>query len=293
MNFDYVLLGDRQTVNVNMLNGIIKIIRPLNCIITFAVIIFSGLICAGDRILSFNIFIAGVVGFISAAAGNIVNDIYDIEIDRINRPERPLPKLLLTIKQAWIFYIFLFAASLVISYLIIPHVAIFVLLSNILLLLYSLSLKRLPLIGNFVVSFLTGFAFIFGGLVVWNVRTAVIPALFAFLINFIRELIKDMEDKQGDKLANAKTFPILLGDKVSKHLVLAVSFVLFSFTFVPFVFQLYAIEFFLVMMVFVNPILFYSIKLLYQNSSKQNLTRISSLLKLNMVLGLIAIYLGT
>lgn len=292
MNFSYVLFEDKQFVNVNMIKGTVKIIRPLNCAITSAVIVFSGLICIGDRLLSVKLFAAGVVGFLSAAAGNVINDIYDVEIDRINRPNRPLPGLLITLKQAWILYAFLFASSILLSYLLIPHVSIFVLLTNILLILYSLSLKKLPLIGNIVVAFLTGFAFIFGGLVVWNVRTAVIPATFAFLINLIREVIKDMEDKEGDKLAEARTFPILYSDRIVKSFVLIISVVLFVFTFIPFVFQIYSIEFFLIIMMVVNPILFYSVKLMYQDSSKKNLTRISFLLKLNMVAGLIAIYLG-
>jgi geranylgeranylglycerol-phosphate geranylgeranyltransferase len=292
VNFSYVLFEDKQFVNVNMIKGTVKIIRPLNCAITSAVIVFSGLICIGDKLLSVKLFAAGVVGFFSAAAGNVINDIYDVEIDRINRPNRPLPGLLITLKQAWILYAFLFASSILLSYLLIPHVSIFVLLTNILLILYSLSLKKLPLIGNIVVAFLTGFAFIFGGLVVWNVRTAVIPATFAFLINLIREVIKDMEDKEGDKLAEARTFPILYSDRTVKGFVLMVSTVLFVFTFVPFVYHIYSIDFFLIMMIVVNPILFYSVKLMYLDSSKKNLAKISSLLKLNIIIGLIAIYLG-
>jgi 4-hydroxybenzoate polyprenyltransferase len=129
-------------------------------------------------------------------------------------------------------------------------------------------------------------------MVVENVRGAVIPAVFAFLINLIREVIKDLEDIKGDKLAGVSTLPIKYGNKAAKFFVLVVSLILFLFTFVPFLFQIYEIEFFLIIMIIVNPILFYIVKSLFEDSSKKNLERLSSMLKFDMVIGLIAIYMG-
>lgn len=275
-----------------MLKGFVKLIRPTNCMITFAAIIVGGLICSYDNKISALMILAASVGFLTTAAGNTINDIYDIDIDRINRPERPLPSFMITLKQAWVFYILLVITSLGLSLFFNQFAFLIVLLSSLLLMLYSLSVKRVPVFGNVVISFLTAYTFIFAGMVVGNVRGALIPAGFAFLINMIREVIKDMEDIGGDKLAGVRTLPISYGIKVSKHFVLAVSTVLFLFTFIPFLFQVYTIEFFLIVMIVVNPILFYAVKLLYEDSSKKNLGKISSLLKLSMVFGLIAIYLG-
>lgn len=275
-----------------MLNGLFKIARPLNCMITLIVIIVGGVISSHQKFISVDLFLAGVVGFLSAAAGNIVNDIHDIEIDRINRPERPLPSLLITVQQAWVFYSILILVSFITSYFISPIAFLIVLLSNILLFLYSYSLKKVPLFGNIVVSFLTAYAFIFGGVVVGNVRSAFIPASFAFLVNLIREIVKDMEDIEGDKLAGAKTLPIKYGKKVSTYFIFAVSVILVLLTLVPFIYQFYRIEYFLIVMIIVNPILVYIVKSLIGNSSAQNLRRMSSLLKLDMVFGLIAIFFG-
>jgi len=275
-----------------MLKGFIKIIRPINCLITFAAIIIGGLISSYDNKISALMILAAVVGFLTTAAGNTINDIYDIDIDRINRPERPLPSFMITLKQAWSFYILLVITSLGLSLFFNQFAFLIVLLSSLLLMLYSLSVKRVPVFGNVVISFLTAYAFIFAGMVVGNVHGALIPAGFAFLINMIREAIKDIEDIEGDKLAGVRTLPISYGIKVSKHFVLAVSSVLFLFTFIPFLFHIYTIEFFLIVMIIVNPILFYAVKLLYEDASKKNLGKISSLLKLSMVIGLLAIYLG-
>ncbi len=275
-----------------MIESFVSIIRPVNCLITFSAIIVGGLICAGDNHFSSDLFLAGFIGFIITGAGNSINDIMDIDTDRINRPNRPLPSLRLSIVQVWIFFVILVIVSLVLSLLINYLAFLIVLLSNALLILYSFSVKRVPLFGNVVISFLTAYALLFGGMIVGNVRDAFIPAGFAFLINLIREVVKDIEDIDGDKLAGVRTLPISYGIKVSKHFVLAVSSALFLFTLIAFLFHIYDIEFFLIVMIIVNPILFYAVKLLYEDSSKKNLGKISSLLKLNMLFGLIAIYLG-
>lgn len=275
-----------------MLNGLFQIVRPLNCMITLIVIIVGGMVSSPQKFISVDLFLAGVVGFLSAAAGNIVNDIHDIEIDRINRPERPLPSLLITVQQAWVFYSILILVSFFTSYFISPIAFLIVLLSNMLLFLYSYSLKKVPLFGNIVVSFLTAYAFIFGGVVVGNVRSAFVPAIFAFLVNLIREIVKDMEDFEGDKLAGAKTLPIKYGKKFATYFIFAVSLLLILCTLVPFIYQFYRIEYFLIVMIIVNPILVYIVKSLISNSSAQNLRRMSSLLKLDMLFGLIAIFFG-
>jgi len=275
-----------------MITGFFIIIRPLNCLITFIVIIVSGLICTNDNHISIKLLLAGLVGFIITAAGNSINDIIDVDIDRINRPHRPLPSLRLTLKQAWVLFLLLVTTSLVLSLFINLFAFLIVLLSNALLILYSLSIKRVPVFGNIVISFLTAYAFIFGGMVVENVNGAFIPAVFAFLINLIREVIKDMEDTKGDKLAGVNTLPIKYGINASKYFVLVVSSILFLFSFVPFLFHIYEIEFFLIIMIIVNPLLVFVVKLLFEDVSKQNLGKVSALLKLNMIFGLIAIYIG-
>ena len=277
---------------MQMLKGFLKIIRPLNCLITFMVIIVGGLICSNDSHITVKLVLAGVIGFIVAAAGNSINDFYDVDVDKINRPDRPLPSGILAPKNVLIFCVVLSLMALTLSLLINIYAFIISIISIILLFLYSYKLKRIPLIGNVIVSLLTALAFIFGGVVVGNVTLAIIPAVFAFLINLIREVIKDMEDFDGDTRLGIDTFPIRFGDRASKRLVIGVTVILVLFTLIPFGFHIYSIEFFLIVMIIVNPILVYIVKSIFGDSSKQNLGRISSLLKLNMVIGLIAIYVG-
>jgi len=169
---------------------------------------------------------------------------------------------------------------------------IIVIATIIILYIYSSTLKKLPLFGNVTIALLTGLAFIYGGFASGNPVSAIVPAEFAFLINLIREIVKDIQDIEGDTKAGVITFPIKFGFQRSKILILIITFSLILYTLYPFITELYKIEYFIVVMVFVNPLLILSLKFLFDSKKENNLTVVSNMLKLNMVLGLIAIYLG-
>ncbi|MCX6149192.1 MAG: geranylgeranylglycerol-phosphate geranylgeranyltransferase [Ignavibacteriales bacterium] len=272
--------------------SVFKIVRPLNFLITFLSIMVAGVICSEDVMLFPNIILAALAGSLVGSAGNVVNDLFDIEIDRINRPDRVLPKGLISKQQAWILFYILNVLAILFTILINYFAIMIVICSIILVFLYSYRLKKIPLVGNITVSFMTGLAFIFGSVSVGNINGSFIPAVFAFLINLIREIIKDMEDIEGDKINNVQTFPIKYGFNTSKNLVIVFAIFLILFTLVPFILKLYRIEYFIMVMITVNTILVYFIKMLINSTSKKNLGRLSSILKLDMALGLIAIYLG-
>ncbi|HEY7751940.1 MAG TPA: geranylgeranylglycerol-phosphate geranylgeranyltransferase [Ignavibacteriaceae bacterium] len=274
------------------LKSLFLITRPINFLITFASVIVSAIICSPGILLTSNIFLAALSAGFTASAGNIINDIFDIEIDEINRPDRPLPSGRLKINEAYILYLvcFVISGGLVLSAG--QTIVIIVLFSHLLLFLYSKYLKGIPFVGNIAVAFLTGLVFIFGGVVIENPTAAIIPACFAFLINLIREIVKDMEDVEGDKSAKVVTFPIKFGFKKSKYLIAVIIYALILFTIYPFIAELYAIEYFVIVMIIVNPLLVFVVKKLFEDDSVQNLKKMSNLLKLTMVFGLIAIYLG-
>ena len=270
----------------------IKLIRPVNFVITFVSVIVTALICQPHKTPGLNIFLAAFAASFALASGNIINDINDVEIDKINKPLRPLPSGNLTIQQAYGLYISCVFLSILISVFLNEVAMIIVLFSILLLFVYSKYLKQIPLIGNITVAFLTGLVFVFGGVVVESPTAAIVPAIFAFLINLIREIVKDMEDVEGDSKADLVTFPIKFGLQKSKILTLIIIITLILYTFYPFLTQCYKIEYFIAVMVIVNPILVYCMKKLFEDSSQKSLKKISNLLKLSMVLGLFTIYLG-
>ena len=270
----------------------IKISRPVNLLITFLVIIVACIISIKEDYSVFKIILAGLTGALTASAGNVINDYFDINIDKINRPNRVLPKEELTLNEALGFYIFLSFVSLSLSIFISLIALLEVFFASALLYLYSYKIKKIPLLGNFVVAFLTGFTFIYGGMAVNNVEAATIPALFALFINLIREIVKDMEDIEGDKQLGINSYPAVFGFKKSKMIIVFITIVLIILTVFPFINELYAIEYFLIVMIIVNPLLVYIIKSLFDDDSTKNLNKLSNILKLDMLIGLTAIFLG-
>jgi geranylgeranylglycerol-phosphate geranylgeranyltransferase len=277
---------------ISALNSFIQIIRPVNFGITFLSVIVAAAICVDGEFQVYKIIFAAFSAALTLSAGNIINDIKDIEIDKVNHPERPLITGKITVSQAKAEYVSLSFIALLFSFFINLPAFVIVLSATVLLLLYSYYFKMIPILGNLIVSILTGLVFIYGGVAVNNPLAAIIPAIFAFLINLIREIVKDMEDVEGDFKLGVITFPGKYGFKSSKLLILELTVILILFTLYPFIASVYKIEFLIIVMAVVNPFLVYTLKILFKDHSPSNLSKISNILKLNMFAGLIAIYLG-
>ncbi len=277
---------------LNKFSALIKLSRPLNTFITFISIIVASLICAGGEFLLLKVALAAAAGGFTAAGGNVINDIFDIQIDKLNKPERPLANNTISRNSAAAFYIMLNIFSLTVSFIVgvIPFLIVLITISF--LFIYSLVLKKKILLGNITIALLTGLAFIYGGVVVGNWKSSIIPAAFAFIINLIREIVKDMEDQEGDAKLGVITFPSKFGFARAKKTILFFSALLIAATFLPYLYGIYNLKFFIIVMVLVNPIIVYAMRSLFNDDSIKNLRKLSSLLKLCMLFGLAAIYFG-
>jgi geranylgeranylglycerol-phosphate geranylgeranyltransferase len=156
--------------------------------------------------------LCGLSAFLVTSAGNVLNDVLDIEGDRINHPDRPLPAGQVTPGTALHLSGALFALSpgpillaVAVGWLPLPQdlgslegLLIILAVSVSLLLAYEFRLKATGLPGNVVVAGLTGLVFLFGASAFSRIPFAVPFALMATLASLSRELIKDMEDFRGD-----------------------------------------------------------------------------------------------
>ncbi|GIK20669.1 MAG: prenyltransferase [Ignavibacteriota bacterium] len=269
----------------------IKITRPLNTAITFCVVVVAILISQKYPTKISFILLASLTAALTAAAGNVINDLFDIETDKTAHPDRVLTKGTLTKTEAKSEYFLLNSIAAIIAVSLSTTPFVIVLLSISLLYIYSAYLKRIILVGNITVAALAGLAFIYGGVVTNNPKAAVIPAFFAFFINLIREIVKDIQDIDGDKKQKIITFPVRYGIQPAKKSAAILIIILIAFTFYPFIFQVYKIEFFVIVMIFVNPVFIICVKNLLQKKAA-DIALTCNLLKLNMIIGLIAIYLG-
>ena len=272
--------------------AVIKISRPINMLITLAVVIVAAIISSKNLSISLSAIYAGLSAMLVAASGNIINDLFDFEIDKINRPNRVLPSGELTKKNAILLYLLISIVAIVLSFLVSNSAIIIVLLTTAILFLYSKYFKGVPLVGNILIAICTGLAFIYGGVAVGNWEAAIIPSVFAFLINLIRELLKDVEDLEGDLQNKIITFAGKFGVEKTKRLILGITTVLLLTTFYPFVSKVYSIDYFLIVLFTVNLILVYFIKELNKENFLEQISKLSNFLKLSMVFGLIAIYFG-
>ncbi|VAX24646.1 Similar to (S)-2,3-di-O-geranylgeranylglyceryl phosphate synthase [hydrothermal vent metagenome] len=275
------------------ISAIIKMSRPINCFITFITVVVACFICGGTLNDLWLIFVGGIIGLLVTASGNLINDYYDIEADRINRPSRVLPSEIVSPTTAVLFSLVFNFAALILSLFLGLWLFVITFVTVALLFLYSYKLKNIPLVSNAVIAFLTGLAFIFGSIIVGNVLCGIIPALFAFMINFMRELVKDIEDIDGDRAVGSSTYPIKYGVVNSVNIITVSGVTLILLTTIPFLFNIYNVKYFIIVMPFVNGILVFVISRLRRDPSRYNLNLSSSLLKLDMIIGIIAIVLGS
>jgi geranylgeranylglycerol-phosphate geranylgeranyltransferase len=164
--------------------------------------------------------------------GNAINDYCDRKIDKINRPERPIPSGRLKAGHALVIGRFLFMIGVLLSVQLGELCIILAILNSLVLAFYAAELKRISLVGNLTVGYLVGSTFLFGGLAAKSapkfqtnqavsIQAVGILAAMAALSTIGRELIKDIEDMKGDKKIGLKTFPLRHGTRAAAALAIA------------------------------------------------------------------------
>ena len=161
------------------LKSFIILSRPLNVIIGM-LSIFIGAFITGTISPLLKVLFACLSGGLIAGGANVINDYYDIEIDKINKPHRPIAAGLITQKAGFVYSFILYFVGIFFGCLVNWQAFIVSLFSSILLFLYSAKLKRTVLWGNLSVSLATALAFIYGGIAVNRLSYAIIPAVFSF-----------------------------------------------------------------------------------------------------------------
>lgn len=271
--------------------ALLKLARPQNDLIV-ALSVLVGATVSGDIGSWLKVLLACVSAFFISAGGNSINDFFDLEIDRINKPYRPLPRGEISRSSALGFSIFLFLLGMILS-LWVSRLSILVALSaSGLLLVYSWFLKRRFLWGNLAVSSVCALAFLYGGLATSDFRLSLVPAAFALLFHLGREVLKDVEDLKGDSSAGASTVPIQLGVNFSLWVCTWIFGFLAVLTLFPYILRIFSLPYLLVAIPGVDLVLAYVIWSMWRDRSRSNLHRLSNLLKLDMLLGLAAIYAG-
>ena len=184
----------------------LRLVRAGNVLVSLVGALVGGLVVRGIgyRLPTYDwvlLLLAGASTAAVTAAGNVLNDLLDIDGDRTNHPDRPLVTGAVSPRGARIAMVGLFAAGVALGVpvaLAHPLDAVVLAVAVGSLLAYELRLKRAGITGNLLVALLTGLVFLYGGGAV-GLPVVVVPfAAMAFLATLSREVIKDMEDAAGD-----------------------------------------------------------------------------------------------
>ena len=271
----------------------IKLLRPLNVFTSgLAMVIGSGILGTLNDTGTLLLVMAVVMCF--AGAANALNDVVDYEIDKINRPMRPLPSGFVKKRTALLISILLFSMG-TLACLELSEAAkvIGIVIAMPFMVLYSKYLKGMPLIGNMIVAFILGLSFLFCGAAFNNMSPMWIPMILAFGLTLVRELVKDIADMEGDQSVGLKTFPITAGIEKSIQLSIFLSACIGMGAFIPYLYGTYGIWYGILLILGVEIPLGVVVVSLLNNPGISSATHGARILKFSTLIGLIAIYAGT
>ena len=286
--------------------AIIWMARPGNLLVVgIGVVVGAWMVPGSNLVPDVSVRLAACAAILVAAAANIHNDVVDVEIDAINRPERALPAGRVTLGQAWLAAAVACVGAIVVSSLVSGlHVGAAIGIA-VLLLAYNLKLKHMPLLGNIVVGVVVSAAIVFGALASEvggeepgsRITSGVlVGALFALLLTVAREVVKDLQDFRGDAELHSRSLPHTAGTRVARWfawIVVAVTVCVIPLPYVYFGFPgLY------LLVVFPAACLLLAVLVALSqepddDSASRQYGRSSAMLKLSMVLGLAALALSS
>lgn len=195
------------------LGGLLELTRPVNVIAASTLTFIGAFVAGGVTEYPLEVGAAVAATGLAVGAGNAINDYFDREIDRINQPDRAIPRGAVSSRGALAFSIVLFALAVGFA-LILPTLAIVIAGINLAALVaYTELFKGLPGVGNALVAYLVGSTFVFGAAAVGDVWPAVALGVLAAVTTVTREIVKDVEDVDGDREEGLNTLPIAVGER--------------------------------------------------------------------------------
>jgi 4-hydroxybenzoate polyprenyltransferase len=213
------------------LRGLFRISRPINLLLVafaqFMTAFFlvestaSGLPVYQD----YRLYLLILATVLITAAGYMINDYYDVKIDYVNRPHEVVVGKGIKRRVVLFLHSLLNFTAIGLGFLVSPKIAVINFFAAFLLWFYSNHLKREPFVGNLTVAFLTGFSVYLIGFYYQKSELLVLTyAIFAFFLNLIREIIKDIEDRPGDRKHGCRTLPIVIGFRKTKQVIFLIAF---------------------------------------------------------------------
>jgi 4-hydroxybenzoate polyprenyltransferase len=271
----------------------VKIIRPENLLmVAFAQLMTAFFLvrttASGLSVLQdYHLYLLIISTVILTASGYMINDYYDVKIDYVNRPKEVVIGKGMKRRMVMILHTVMNITGILIGLLVHPKIGAITFVAAFLLWLYSNSLKRLPFIGNLTVASLTGLAIWIIGIYYQKSELLIITyAIFAFFINLMREILKDIEDRNGDRKHGCKTLPIVLGFRKTKTIIFIIAFLFVA----AILFVTFKINEPLLFLYFGGLSLFFVAFMvkIYKADRKSHFTELSTISKILMLTGILS-----
>ena len=226
------------------------------------------------------------------SSANAWNDYRDVEIDRVNQPQRPLPAGLLSLNTAKYSAFILTASSLIVAVFINFPAFMMVLLSNALLFIYSVRLKSTVLMGNATVAAISALSAVFGGVAAGNVWPTLWLAVIIATAIMGREGLKTLADYEGDLRQRCRTVATVWGRRPARVVFYLLAAATVMVMMIPYLFNVYRPVYAYVVVLGVYPVIFYILLRVSRYRTGPQLEKLSQLMKYDFLIWFLAVFLG-
>jgi geranylgeranylglycerol-phosphate geranylgeranyltransferase len=275
---------------MQQIKGLYKLSRPLSSFSGVLAVILGGYVAHTGEWLK--VGLAGSAALLVAAAANAWNDYLDIEIDRINQPNRPLPSGLISLPTARNFSLWTSVVALIIAYFISLPVFLITLFFILVLYLYSWKLKSTVLIGNATVAVTSACSAIFGGIAAGNVGPSLWLALIIGTGIMGREVLKTLADYEGDLREHCRTVATVWGKRRARIIFYLLVAATLWVMLLPYLQEIYQPIYAYIVLGGVYPVVFYILLRVTQERTGPQLERLSQLMKYDFLVWFVAVWLG-
>jgi geranylgeranylglycerol-phosphate geranylgeranyltransferase len=278
---------------IEKLKALLQLIRPELPISAGICVIVGQTIALGRMTTVEQIGLGFALGFFLSSSAMIFNDIFDLEVDRINTPHKPLPSGKLTSTEAIVFGLVTAAIAWIFALLINPIVFVLSIILWILGFLYNWKLKSAGLLGNLIVATNVTMTFIIGGISVGQAANPMlwIFGMIAFVFDLAEEIAGDAMDMEGDQKRGSRSLAILHGKKSALRISSILFIVMILLTLLPILLGETSLAYFLPIFLMDAAIIFFTIRLMRSMTHKEGHQAMRGLY-ISATIGLVAFVLS-